>query len=119
MTATAPIQGAPVSYGDDQVVEMVGGLIGLPDVRRFVLLESKRFISIFQTTTIDHPVLYQMPALMRTAVAYFGIRTRLHFRTGLGGDFHRGLDSQTIFILRLELDVNRFQRQRMAKWYQF
>lgn len=50
----------------------------------FFLLEAPRFARLLKNTTADRPVLHQMPALMKTAVAYFGIRTRLNLLTGLG-----------------------------------
>lgn len=50
----------------------------------FLLLESKRFAAILKTIPVDHPVMHQMPALMQTAVAYFGIRTRLNLITAAG-----------------------------------
>jgi predicted PurR-regulated permease PerM len=72
----AAVIGTTIAIAGDFVFSVV--------LTAFVLLESKRFISILQTATIDHPVMYQMPALMKTAVAYFGIRTRLNFITGIG-----------------------------------
>jgi hypothetical protein len=50
----------------------------------FVLLESDRLLKILQSATSAHPVMQQMPALMKTAIAYFGIRTRLNLITGVG-----------------------------------
>lgn len=50
----------------------------------FLLLESERFAKILQKSTAAHPVMQQMPALMKTAIAYFGIRTRLNLITGIG-----------------------------------
>jgi predicted PurR-regulated permease PerM len=50
----------------------------------FILLESDRFSKILQSATSAHPIMQQMPALMKTAIAYFGIRTRLNLITGVG-----------------------------------
>lgn len=66
------------------VVEVASNFLVSVMLTAFVLLESKRFVAILSNMTSDHPVVYQMPALMRTAVAYFGIRTRLNFLTGVG-----------------------------------
>jgi predicted PurR-regulated permease PerM len=49
----------------------------------FFLLEAPRFQKLLNTVLTDRPALSQMPTLMKTAVAYFGIRTRLNLLTGL------------------------------------
>jgi len=49
----------------------------------FFLLEAPRFQKLLNSVLTDRPMLSQMPALMKTAVAYFGIRTRLNLLTGL------------------------------------
>jgi predicted PurR-regulated permease PerM len=49
----------------------------------FFLLEAPRFQKLLNNVLSDRPMLSQMPALMKTAVAYFGIRTRLNLLTGL------------------------------------
>ncbi len=72
----AAIAGIAVSVASDFVFSVV--------LTAFVLLESERFIRVLSSATSDHPIVYQMPAVMKTAVAYFGIRTRLNFLTGLG-----------------------------------
>jgi len=48
----------------------------------FFLLEAPRFQKLLNTVLTDRPMLSQMPTLMKTAVAYFGIRTRLNLLTG-------------------------------------
>ena len=50
----------------------------------FFLLEAPRFQRLLNNVLTDRPMLSQMPALMKTAVAYFGIRTRLNLLTGIG-----------------------------------
>jgi len=51
----------------------------------FFLLESQRFLQIIRSDAVrDRPLLSQAPQLARTAVQYFGIRTRLNFITGAG-----------------------------------
>jgi len=49
----------------------------------FFLREAPRFQKLLSNVLIDRPVFSQMPALMKTAVAYFGIRTRLNLLTVL------------------------------------
>lgn len=49
----------------------------------FFLLEAPRFQKLLNTVLKDRPMLSEMPTLMKTAVAYFGIRTRLNLLTGL------------------------------------
>ncbi len=49
----------------------------------FFLIEAPRFQKLLQNDLIDRPALSQMPQLMKTAVSYFGIRTRLNLMTGL------------------------------------
>ena len=61
----------------------------------FFLLEAPRFNKLLQHDLIKRPMLSQMPALMKTAVAYFGIRTRLNLLTGL---------SFTVWLLLLRVD---------------
>ncbi len=70
------IAGMTVAVASDFVFSVV--------LTAFLLLESERFAKILQHSTADHPVMQQMPALMKTAVAYFGIRTRLNLITGAG-----------------------------------
>lgn len=51
----------------------------------FFLLESERLLKIVRSETAQQrPVLGQLPQLARTAVRYFGIRTRLNSLTGVG-----------------------------------
>jgi predicted PurR-regulated permease PerM len=51
----------------------------------FFLLESERFLRILRSDAVqDRPLLNQAPRLARTAVQYFGIRTRLNLLTGAG-----------------------------------
>jgi len=50
----------------------------------FILLEAPRFQRLVQNDLADRPVLREMPRVMKTAVTYFGIRTRLNLVTGLG-----------------------------------
>jgi predicted PurR-regulated permease PerM len=51
----------------------------------FFLLESDRFIRIMRSEPVrDKPVLSELPQLARTAIQYFGIRTRLNLVTGAG-----------------------------------
>ncbi|MCA9981753.1 MAG: AI-2E family transporter [Anaerolineales bacterium] len=61
----------------------------------FFLLESPRFHKLLQTNLTDRPLLSQLPTAMQTTVAYFGIRTRLNFITGIG---------MTIWLLVLGVD---------------
>lgn len=49
----------------------------------FLLLEAPRFQRLLKSDLAERPMLSQMPTLMKTAVAYFGIRTRLNLLTGL------------------------------------
>ncbi|HFE67443.1 MAG TPA: AI-2E family transporter [Chloroflexi bacterium] len=50
----------------------------------FILLEAPRFQRLVQNDLADRPVLREMPRVMKTAVTYFGIRTRLNLMTGVG-----------------------------------
>jgi predicted PurR-regulated permease PerM len=51
----------------------------------FFLLESSRIIKILRSDLVqDRPLLSQVPQVARTAVQYFGIRTRLNLLTGVG-----------------------------------
>jgi len=51
----------------------------------FFLLESPRFVAILRSDAVQElPMLSQTPELARTAVRYFGIRTRLNLITGTG-----------------------------------
>ena len=50
----------------------------------FFLIEAPRFHKLLQNDLVDRPMLSQMPRLMKTAVSYFGIRTRLNLVTGIG-----------------------------------
>lgn len=61
----------------------------------FFLLEAPRFHKLLQTNLTDRPFLSQLPTVMQTTVAYFGIRTRLNFVTGIG---------VTIWLLVLGVD---------------
>lgn len=58
-------------------------LVGLVLVA-FLLIETPRFRKLMANDFGGRPVLSQMPSLMKTAVAYFGIRTRLNMVTGVG-----------------------------------
>jgi predicted PurR-regulated permease PerM len=61
----------------------------------FFLIEAPRFHRLLQTSLTDRPFLSQLPTIMQTAVAYFGIRTRLNLVTGIG---------MTIWLLVLGVD---------------
>lgn len=50
----------------------------------FFLLEADRFLLLAETKLKDRPMFGQMPVIAKTAVTYFGVRTRLNFLTGLG-----------------------------------
>jgi predicted PurR-regulated permease PerM len=51
----------------------------------FFLLESQRFLEILRSDRVqERPLLGELPQLARTAVQYFGIRTRLNLLTGAG-----------------------------------
>ncbi len=50
----------------------------------FFLIEAPRFQRLLTNDLTQRPMLSQMPTLMKTAVAYFGIRTRLNLVTGIG-----------------------------------
>ena len=51
----------------------------------FFLLESQRFQQILRSDAVQNrPMLSQAPQLARTAMQYFGIRTRLNLITGVG-----------------------------------
>ncbi|MFO7663816.1 MAG: AI-2E family transporter [Chloroflexota bacterium] len=51
----------------------------------FFLLESERLLAIIRSDAVQkRPLLSQLPEVARTAVRYFGIRTRLNLITGLG-----------------------------------
>lgn len=51
----------------------------------FFLLESERFLGIFRSEVVrERPMLSQLPEVARTAVRYFGIRSRLNLITGIG-----------------------------------
>jgi AI-2 transport protein TqsA len=65
-------------------VRAAGNFLVAVVLAAFLLLESGRFAAIFRRTTSEHPMVQQMPAVMQTAVAYFGIRTRLNLLTGAG-----------------------------------
>jgi predicted PurR-regulated permease PerM len=66
------------------VVGVAGNFLVSVVLTAFLLLESGRFVTIFTGITSAHPVVQQLPAVMKTAVAYFGIRTRLNLVTGTG-----------------------------------
>jgi predicted PurR-regulated permease PerM len=50
----------------------------------FFLLESPRFYRLIKEDLKERPILSEMPSVMKTAVTYFGIRTRLNLLTGIG-----------------------------------
>jgi predicted PurR-regulated permease PerM len=50
----------------------------------FFLIEAPRFQRLLNNVLTDRPMLSQMPTIMKTAVTYFGIRTRLNLLTGIG-----------------------------------
>jgi predicted PurR-regulated permease PerM len=51
----------------------------------FFLLESERLLAIAHSDAVrERPLLGQLPEVARTAVRYFGIRTRLNLITGVG-----------------------------------
>lgn len=50
----------------------------------FFMLEADRFFELAQTKLKDRPVFGQAPIIAKTAVTYFGVRTRLNFLTGAG-----------------------------------
>lgn len=50
----------------------------------FFLIEVDRFFTLAETKLKDRPMFGQAPIIAKTAVTYFGIRTRLNFLTGLG-----------------------------------
>jgi len=58
-------------------------LVGLV-LTAFLLIETPRFRKLMRHDLKERPVLSQMPSLMKTAVSYFGIRTRLNLVTGVG-----------------------------------
>jgi AI-2 transport protein TqsA len=59
-------------------------LVGLVIVA-FFLLESERLLAIIRSDAVrERPLLSQLPEVARTAVRYFGIRTRLNLITGVG-----------------------------------
>ncbi len=49
----------------------------------FFMLEADRFFTLAETKLKDRPVFGQAPVIAKTAVTYFGIRTRLNFLTGV------------------------------------
>jgi AI-2 transport protein TqsA len=50
----------------------------------FFLLESPRFYRLVKEDLKERPILSEMPSVMKTAITYFGIRTRLNLLTGIG-----------------------------------
>lgn len=50
----------------------------------FFMIEVDRFFELAETKLKDRPVFGQAPVIAKTAVTYFGIRTRLNFLTGTG-----------------------------------
>ncbi len=50
----------------------------------FFLIEAPRFQRLLTGDLMDRPMLSQMPRVLKTAVTYFGIRTRLNLVTGIG-----------------------------------
>lgn len=50
----------------------------------FFLLESPRFYRLIKEDLKDRPILSEMPSVMKTAITYFSIRTRLNLLTGTG-----------------------------------
>jgi AI-2 transport protein TqsA len=49
----------------------------------FFLLEVERFFDLAETQLKDRPIFGQAPVIAKTAVTYFGIRTRLNLLTGI------------------------------------
>lgn len=73
----AGLLSAVVNVASSAVVSLV--------VVAFFLLESKRFAGILRSDAVrDRPMLSEAPQLAQTAIAYFGIRTRLNLITGAG-----------------------------------
>jgi predicted PurR-regulated permease PerM len=67
------------------IVDVASGAIVSLVIVAFFLLESSRFIRILKSDRVRVlPVLGEVPRVARTAVQYFGIRTRLNLVTGAG-----------------------------------
>lgn len=69
---------------------LVGVASGLGDLLfslvlvAFFMVEVDRFFELAETKLKDRPVFGQAPIIAKTAVTYFGVRTRLNFLTGTG-----------------------------------
>lgn len=66
------------------ILSALGDLIFAVILTAFFLLEVERFFNLAETKLQDRPVFGQAPIIAKTAVTYFGIRTRLNLLTGLG-----------------------------------
>lgn len=64
------------------IIDAIGNFFFALILVAFFLIEAPRFQKLLQNDLTDRPALSQMPQLMKTAVAYFGIRTRLNVVTG-------------------------------------
>lgn len=75
--ALSGMLGAIASAASNALVSLV--------IVAFFLLESERFLVIFRSDAVkERPMLSQLPEVARTAVRYFGIRSRLNLITGIG-----------------------------------
>jgi predicted PurR-regulated permease PerM len=66
------------------VVDFAGDLLFSLVLIAFFLLESNRFLRLAETRLRDRPVFSTLPEMAKTAVVYFGVRTRLNLLTGVG-----------------------------------
>jgi AI-2 transport protein TqsA len=64
-------------------MQVAGNFVFSAVLTSFLLLELDRFRGLAVTEWRDRPIFDVLPAVMKTAVRYFGIRTRLNFITGI------------------------------------
>lgn len=76
-------------------VQVAGNFVFSAVLTSFLLLEFDRFRGLAVTEWRERPIVGVLPAVMRTAVRYFGIRTRLNFITGI---------SMVILCVLLDMD---------------
>ena len=65
------------------IIDFAGDLLFSLVLISFFLLESDRFLRLAETRLSDRPVFGTLPEVAKTAVVYFGVRTRLNLLTGV------------------------------------
>jgi predicted PurR-regulated permease PerM len=66
------------------IADFAGDLLFSVVLIAFLLLESRRFVTLARTKLSDRPFFSNVPEIAQTAVTYFGVRTQLNLLTGIG-----------------------------------